>query len=118
MGITLVILYALALGFILCYSLIQAHLAFIYLRFQKKGKAKDEALPAAPADSEVPFVTVQLPVYNEMYVVERLIESVSDFDYPLDRFEIQVLDDSTDESVEIIARKVKTRFNMAIPFKT
>ena len=54
-----------------------------------------------------PFVTIQLPIYNELYVVERLIDAVAKFDYPKDRFEIQVLDDSTDETVEIIARKVK-----------
>jgi cellulose synthase/poly-beta-1,6-N-acetylglucosamine synthase-like glycosyltransferase len=51
-------------------------------------------------------VTVQLPVYNELYVVERLIETVSQFDYPRDKFEIQVLDDSTDETVDVIAKKV------------
>jgi len=54
-----------------------------------------------------PFVTVQLPIYNEMYVVERLIDSIAGFDYPRDRFEIHVLDDSTDETVEIVRRKVE-----------
>lgn len=56
---------------------------------------------------EYPFVAIQLPIYNELYVVERLIDAIAAFDYPRERFEIQVLDDSTDETVEIIAKKVK-----------
>src|SRR5882672_9481591 len=53
------------------------------------------------AASELPFITVQLPLFNEMYVVERLVKAVSEIDYPLDRMEIQVLDDSTDETVSL-----------------
>jgi cellulose synthase/poly-beta-1,6-N-acetylglucosamine synthase-like glycosyltransferase len=53
------------------------------------------------AASELPFVTVQLPLFNEMYVVERLVKAVSEIDYPHDRMEIQVLDDSTDETVAL-----------------
>ncbi len=55
---------------------------------------------------ERPIVTVQLPVYNERYVVERLIDTVCRFDYPRDRLEIQVLDDSTDESRQIAEARV------------
>ena len=51
-------------------------------------------------------VTIQLPLYNELYVVERLIDSVCEIDFPKDRMEIQVLDDSTDETVALVARKV------------
>ncbi|MCB0588116.1 MAG: glycosyltransferase, partial [Phaeodactylibacter sp.] len=54
-----------------------------------------------------PFVTVQLPIYNEMYVVERLIDNIARFDYPRECFEIHVLDDSTDETVDIVRRKVQ-----------
>jgi cellulose synthase/poly-beta-1,6-N-acetylglucosamine synthase-like glycosyltransferase len=57
--------------------------------------------------TEYPHITIQLPVFNEMYVVERLIKSTCDIDYPLDKMEIQVLDDSTDETVEIVANIVK-----------
>jgi cellulose synthase/poly-beta-1,6-N-acetylglucosamine synthase-like glycosyltransferase len=53
-----------------------------------------------------PTVTVQLPIYNERYVVSRLIEAAAAIDYPRDRLEIQVLDDSTDETREIAARTV------------
>ena len=54
-----------------------------------------------------PVVTLQLPIYNEMYVIERLIKTVCEMDYPIDKLEIQVVDDSTDETVEIVANIVK-----------
>ncbi len=53
------------------------------------------------AENELPRITVQLPLFNEMYVVERLLKSITEIDYPRDRFEIQVLDDSTDETVKL-----------------
>ena len=52
------------------------------------------------------LVTIQLPLYNEMYVIERLINSVCEIDYPKDKMEIQVLDDSTDETTSIVAKIV------------
>lgn len=59
------------------------------------------------AEEELPCVTVQLPLFNEMYVVERLLESVTAIDYPRERLEIQVLDDSTDETREVAERAVE-----------
>ena len=59
------------------------------------------------AESDLPFVTVQLPLFNEMYVVERLVKAVTEIDYPRDRIEIQVLDDSTDETVNIARATVE-----------
>jgi cellulose synthase/poly-beta-1,6-N-acetylglucosamine synthase-like glycosyltransferase len=56
--------------------------------------------------SELPAVTVQLPLFNEMYVAERLLDAVAAIRYPRDRFQIQVLDDSTDETQEICKRKI------------
>jgi cellulose synthase/poly-beta-1,6-N-acetylglucosamine synthase-like glycosyltransferase len=53
------------------------------------------------ADDELPRVTVQLPLFNELYVVDRLLKAVTEIDYPRDKFEIQVLDDSTDETVKV-----------------
>lgn len=55
---------------------------------------------------DYPVVTIQLPVFNEKYVVERIIKSTCDIDYPLDRLEIQVLDDSTDETTNIVSKLV------------
>ncbi|MFN0117030.1 MAG: cellulose synthase family protein [Elusimicrobiota bacterium] len=59
-----------------------------------------------PQDT-IPFVTVQLPLYNEFYVSERLIQAVADLDYPIEKLEIQVLDDSIDETVERVAKEVE-----------
>lgn len=58
------------------------------------------------AEADLPFVTVQLPLYNEMYVVERLVKAVTEIDYPSEKLEIQVLDDSTDETSRIAAATV------------
>lgn len=55
-----------------------------------------------PAVAELPVVTVQLPIYNEIHVIPRLLQAVADLDYPRDRLEVQVLDDSTDNSTEIL----------------
>ena len=57
---------------------------------------------------QLPMVTSQLPIYNEMNVAERVIDAVAAFDYPKEKHEIQVLDDSTDETSQIIAQKVNT----------
>ena len=66
------------------------------------------ATPPLPQvkDADLPTVTIQLPVYNEREVVERLIDAVAALDYPLDRLHIQVLDDSTDDTCDVIAFKV------------
>ncbi|HRK80774.1 MAG: glycosyltransferase [Saprospiraceae bacterium] len=69
--------------------------------------AADMSMSEDERNKEYPFVTVQLPLYNEMYVTERLIDCIAQFDYPTDRFEIHVLDDSTDETQEVVRRKVE-----------
>lgn len=56
---------------------------------------------------ELPFVTIQLPVFNEKNVIDRLIGAIEKLDYPKDKFEVQMLDDSTDETTEICANHVK-----------
>jgi len=65
----------------------------------------EETTPPAPL-AEWPCVTVQCPVYNERYVVHRLLEAMGALDYPRDRLEIQVLDDSTDDTTTIVAETV------------
>jgi len=60
-----------------------------------------------PEDQDfLPKVTIQLPIFNEQYVVERLIDNICELDYPKDKLQIHILDDSNDETVEITARKV------------
>ncbi|MCR9016500.1 cellulose synthase family protein [Aquiflexum gelatinilyticum] len=95
-------MYILAMLFILFYSFAQAHLLYHFFQFKKNPNISLE-----PAAKDLPKVTVQLPIYNEMYVVERLIDSVSKFRYPSNKIEIQILDDSTDETSQIIRRKLK-----------
>jgi cellulose synthase/poly-beta-1,6-N-acetylglucosamine synthase-like glycosyltransferase len=58
-------------------------------------------------EAELPLITVQLPLFNEMYVVERLVKAITEIDYPRHRLEIQVLDDSTDETVSIARATVE-----------
>ena len=59
-------------------------------------------IPAARfAEADLPRITVQLPLFNELYVVERLVKAVTEIDYPNDKLEIQVLDDSTDETTKV-----------------
>jgi cellulose synthase/poly-beta-1,6-N-acetylglucosamine synthase-like glycosyltransferase len=53
------------------------------------------------SEADLPTITVQLPLFNELYVVERLLKAVTAIDYPREKFEIQVLDDSTDETVRV-----------------
>lgn len=62
-------------------------------------------------------VTIQLPLYNELYVVERLINTVCEIDYPKDKLEIQVLDDSTDETVDITAKAVAEKQKLGFDIK-
>jgi cellulose synthase/poly-beta-1,6-N-acetylglucosamine synthase-like glycosyltransferase len=96
-------IYTACLFLIFYYSCVQMSLAVAYVRNRKKRKA--EQIPTYN-EATTPKVTVQLPMFNEMYVAERIIETVAEFDYPRDRFQIQVLDDSTDETKDIIAAKV------------
>jgi cellulose synthase/poly-beta-1,6-N-acetylglucosamine synthase-like glycosyltransferase len=74
----------------------------VYLFFKHR---KNVPIPVRQFDT-LPCVTVQLPIFNELYVVERLLDSVSKLDYPRDLLQIQVLDDSTDETCEITEAKV------------
>ena len=100
LGYTLFGIYVFSLLCILTYSIVQGHLTFLYVK-SKKVKQVNPELP-----EKLPFVTIQLPIFNELYVVERLLRKVAEMDYPLHLFEIQVLDDSTDETVELTATLV------------
>ena len=75
----------------------------VYLYMKNKDK---HPVPSRPM-TELPVVTVQLPIYNEMYVADRLIDAVCEMDYPRELLEIQVLDDSTDETTSVAERAVR-----------
>ncbi|RIW17385.1 glycosyltransferase [Algoriphagus lacus] len=94
-------LYFLGMLFILIYSLAQGHLLFHFLKARKEWDNIPNKTP-----EEWPKVTVQLPVFNELYVVERLIEAAAKLNYPKDLLQIQILDDSTDQTVDLIREKL------------
>jgi len=90
------------------YGIHRYQLVWLYFR-NKKNAAKWSEPPMRFAEGQLPFVTIQLPIFNEQFVIDRLIEAVCRLDYPRDRFEIQVLDDSTDETTEV-ARDIVERY--------
>jgi cellulose synthase/poly-beta-1,6-N-acetylglucosamine synthase-like glycosyltransferase len=101
--------------FILCilavYGWHRYYLVFLYM------KHKQNVPGAKPLPDPLPVVTVQLPIFNEMYVVNRLIESVLAMDYPRHLLEIQVLDDSTDETREIAELAVRRHAALGFDIK-
>jgi cellulose synthase/poly-beta-1,6-N-acetylglucosamine synthase-like glycosyltransferase len=100
LGAVLLALYYLTLGVLALFGIHRLVLVAVYLRTRRRR-------PPAPADPACwPTVTVQLPLYNEMYVARRLIDAACRLDYPAGRIEIQVLDDSTDETSDIVAERV------------
>lgn len=94
-------IYCGAMLFIFSYALVQLHLLYSYMNTlpeEAEGHMREE---------DYPKVTIQLPVFNEKYVVERLIDHVCSIAYPIEKLEIQVLDDSTDESPDIALSRIK-----------
>ncbi len=78
-------------------------------------KNRKKIAPPPPEISEWPRVTVQLPIYNERYVIERLVDAVAQFDYPRELLDIQVLDDSTDETQEVARNCVERYQQLGLP---
>ena len=102
---TTIIVYTVSLVLIFFYSLAQLNLLINYLKHKKENK---EAPKFNLLDSkEIPFVTIQLPIFNEEYVVKRLLENIAKIEYPSNKLEIQVLDDSTDNSILDTAKQIK-----------
>ena len=94
-------LYFLVLGLLAIYGVHRYFLVYLYMKHRNHVPAPSRALDPLPP------VTVQLPIFNEMYVVDRLIDAVCSLDYPRELLEIQVLDDSTDETREIAQAAVR-----------
>jgi len=85
----------------------------IYYYFKHKKNNQDEVGEI----KEFPTVTIQLPIYNEYYVVGRLLESICKIDYPKEKLEIQVLDDSTDETTDLISDLAKKYQSLGFDIK-
>jgi cellulose synthase/poly-beta-1,6-N-acetylglucosamine synthase-like glycosyltransferase len=98
-------LYIISLIFTTVYCLMQFQLYRYYRRYRKLYP-QDPPPPKAIADADLPMVTIQLPMFNEKYVVEKLVDIMMKMDYPKDKFEVHVIDDSNDETVEIAQKKV------------
>ncbi len=103
-------LYITASVLLMIYGLHCYLMIILFLRKQKKNRLKInteiESYYKNHDESNYPFVTIQLPVYNELDVVKRLIHSATEIDYPKDKYEIQIVDDSNDETIKIIDKTV------------
>ncbi len=107
--LSIVIPYFIILTILSVYGLHRYYLTYLYVKNRHRA-------PQPPARfEELPRVTVQLPIFNERYVVERLLEAVSRIDYPRDRLDIQVLDDSTDETRHVASRLVAEYARAGVP---
>lgn len=78
-----------------------------YMLLYIRRKYADDPVKPAPEPAVWPLVTIQLPIFNERYVIKRLLRAVASMDYPLDKLHIQVLDDSTDETTVLTRRLVR-----------
>jgi hypothetical protein len=97
--------YFTVLGFLAMYGLHRSHLVITCLRHARALRAMKDDVPPLAHDAlveSVPHVTIQLPLYNEATVAARLLEHVARMDYPREKLEIQVLDDSTDETRALV----------------
>jgi cellulose synthase/poly-beta-1,6-N-acetylglucosamine synthase-like glycosyltransferase len=104
----LLIPYFIVMTILAFYGLHRYQLVWLYYK-NKKNAAKWDEPPARFAEGELPFVTIQLPIFNEQFVIDRLIDACCRLDYPRDRFELQVLDDSTDETT-MVAQQIVERY--------
>ncbi|MFZ0548546.1 MAG: glycosyltransferase [Candidatus Promineifilaceae bacterium] len=111
------IIYLLALAGLSLFGLLGLVTLWLYWRHRQDSFP----CPQVP-EQQLPSVTVQLPIFNERFVVKRLIESAVHLDYPADRLQIQVLDDSTDDTTDIAADLVahyrKENINITLEHRT
>ena len=107
--LAMMIPYFIVLFVLAVYGLHRYWLVYDYFAYSKNVP------PAPPPVAHWPRVTVQLPIFNERYVIERLVEAVSRFDYPPELLDVQVLDDSTDETCEVARACVERHAAQGMP---
>tara|TARA_R110002012_G_scaffold312248_1_gene522750 strand:- start:331364 stop:332848 length:1485 start_codon:yes stop_codon:yes gene_type:complete len=112
---TIIVIYTIALLLIFLYALAQLNLMINYLSATKRKKNDLKFNFQNP--NEIPQVTIQLPVFNELYVMERLLDNIAKIEYPKDKLEIQVLDDSTDESLQKTAKQIELLKNSGLDIR-
>ncbi len=108
--LTILIAYFGVLTILAFYGIHRYILVYHYYKYRDQR-------PSEPARrfAEPPLVTIQLPIYNERYVIDRLIQAISRMDYPRDRLEVQVLDDSTDDTVLVARAAVEQAAASGLP---
>ncbi len=103
--------YFIVLVVLAAYGIHRYTLVYNYYKYRKNS-------PGPPPEiREWPKVTIQLPIFNERYVIERLVDCVAQFDYPRELLEIQVLDDSTDETREVARNCVERHQQLGLPIR-
>ena len=105
LGYLFMTIYLISLIVLSIYCLMQLILLFSYLFNIRVIPVKN--YNSNTDNKQIPFITIQLPLYNEKYVINALLKSITNFEYPKDRFEIHILDDSTDETTELAENAVK-----------
>src|SRR5258706_4319518 len=103
MGVTSILLFAFGVN-------------VLYLTYQATGLKPRPPIPLV--DEDEPVVCVQVPIYNERYVAERVLDAVCALDWPASRLEVQVLDDSDDDPTSIIARRAARRRRGGLQIRT
>jgi cellulose synthase/poly-beta-1,6-N-acetylglucosamine synthase-like glycosyltransferase len=107
--LAMMIPYFLVLFILAAYGMHRYKLLYEYYAYRKN-------IPGPPPPvTDWPKVTIQLPIFNERYVIERLVDAVSQFDYPLELMDIQVLDDSTDETRDVARACVERHAVQGLP---
>ncbi|MBL7686237.1 MAG: glycosyltransferase family 2 protein [Deltaproteobacteria bacterium] len=110
--IIFIAIYFLILAILAVFGMHRYYIAYLYYRHKNTRYTNP---PAFEEIKDLPFVTIQLPIYNEKYVLPRLVKAVCGIEYPKDKLEIQVLDDSTDETTESARNIVKAYASKGYP---
>ncbi len=108
--IALLIPYFIVLILLAAYGAHRYVLVYLYYKHRKNRTTE-----RASRFEELPRVTVQLPIFNEQFVIERLLDAISQLDYPLDKLDVQVLDDSTDETIAVASGLVEHYAALGFP---
>lgn len=115
MNIAILSIYLSCIAVFALYAFSVVHI--IYFWFKERLVTKKQVPEPYSLDERLPTVTVQIPMYNELYVAEGIIDAIANFDYPLDKLEIQVIDDSTDETTEIAEKRVAYWLDRGVDIK-
>ena len=100
--VALLIPYFIVMLILAFYGVHRYQLVWLYFRNRKRAQHSSSP-PARFSEADLPSITIQLPIFNEQYVIDRLVDACCRMEYPRDRLQIQVLDDSTDETHEVAA---------------